>query len=106
MRYRRKPKWQRPPKPFYHPETGRELTHAEQVQYWADLQAARVRAEEEKRAARWAALTPEQQAAQLRRQAEVDEAIRQDCLREQERRRQRAQEEYDRRHDPYSTFGT
>jgi hypothetical protein len=103
MRYRRKPKWQRPPKPMYHPIHGYEMTRAEQEQYWREKREADIAAAEAARQAWWDSLTPEQRAEHQREWTQNEEWWRRKHAEDRERA---AQREWERRHDPFSTFGT
>jgi hypothetical protein len=102
QRHWRKP----PPRPFYHPETGRELTRAEQTAYWAKLQADRIAEARAKEAARRAALTPDERDAEDRQAAEREAHHAAWKAEEEARREARERERWAARNDPYSTRGT
>jgi hypothetical protein len=106
MRYRRNRRPQRPPRPFYDPDTGRELTRAEQAAYWAKRQADAIAECHAREQARRAALTPEEREREDRAEAEIMARLAANWEQEKARRAEREREYWARRNDPYNTFGT
>jgi hypothetical protein len=106
MRYRHRPRhrYQRPPRTMMRGNV--EMSPAKQKDYWQKLVDDRIAAANAAEAARRAALTPEERAAEDAEVERVKANVKELAQREIQRKREREEEERRRRTDPYSTFGT